>query len=143
MLARFTAAFLVVLITAPFTAPFSTCDLASMHYGTANAVPQHSATVRLARANDVSHSRLLVPVRVSRKQKRDEEGDPASPVTVSGESAVPVMALEVGARNRLSLLVQAFAPSGVAIIARPPRRTSPFERRSVQDPPSVPGVLRL
>ena len=63
------AAALLVLSLSPFTAPFSTCDLAILlgHIGSGNAVSAHAlSSVRLARADDEpsllpTSSRLVKP----------------------------------------------------------------------------------
>jgi hypothetical protein len=146
MPARLTAAWLVVLITAPFTAPFSTCDFASMLHGTAVLALQHAGVAApRAQATNVARVGSIVALRLSRRQEGGEHGDRGTEAVASGDTAIPPAArLRTGSRSRLSLLAPAFAPSGSALFARPSCRWRPLEQHIVQDDPhSIPGVLRL
>src|SRR3954469_13671865 len=91
MLSRFAACWLVVLIVAPFTAPFSTCDLTTV-LGAAPA--QHARVARHARVprRDWTSEAMV-----------SEAAIPDAPVAVSNDVAVPAApAIGRVSRGRLS-----------------------------------------
>ena len=94
VVSRFIASLLVVLVVAPFTAPFPTCDpgaLFGQNVGRTSKIP---AVPPVA----VSFARFTV-------RRARNEGEPASPVRVTTDAAVPAVPYMLTTRHTRGLLL--------------------------------------
>jgi hypothetical protein len=89
MISKLCAGWLVVLILAPFTAPFPTCDLASLlghtAHHTATLAAQTSAVVRLGLTNTTC---LLLPPPTTRREEKENKVLALSRLPGSGLAAL-------------------------------------------------------
>ena len=77
MVPRLCAAWLVLLIVLPFSAPFSTCDLATLFGGTENPLARHTAGP-LASSRSLDHDVATHAPSYSRLKLRDRAETPLS-----------------------------------------------------------------
>jgi hypothetical protein len=132
MLSKFMASWLVVLVVAPFTAPFPTCDFDLLFNG---GSPQQTQCVAMTRT---------APLKAIAPTPDNEPGGSAGLPTLSHDAAVPCLPSLVRAARVKFLTLSHLAATGLTIVAPAKSSSSPHDTADAFDLCATqPIVLRL